>query len=467
MTNIKEIIKLPEGRRLEFKEKLPAHADIAKTVIAFANDAGGDLYIGIKNNPRQIIGIDEDSLIKTEEQIANIIYNLCCPIILPSISFLSVEDKHIIKVSIYPGNTPPYYLREKGKDKGSYIRVGSSNRAADLDILRALERKQHAISYDGELISWVNLENLNIASFKELFKEKTGEDVYNQTLKKLELARKQSGKLYPSRALVLLSDDSQLQNELFPYAKIECARFKGTTSEEFIDQKTITGNIALQAQQAYNFVLRHINKSASVEGIYTVSNWEYPLNAIREVIRNAITHRDYSLTGKDIKIAIYDDMIEITSPGLLPPSIDYSQMESRQSDARNKIIAVTFKKLGLIDQWGNGLKLIADELKLYPNIKFNWREAGLSFQVQFIKTAAQPQKKLLLPAQKTAQKTAQKIITAIEDNPHITRQELSVKVNMSADTIKRILAKMKQNNILRRIGPDKGGHWKIVSKKRF
>ncbi len=78
-------------------------------------------------------------------------------------------------------------------------------------------------------------------------------------------------------------------------------------------------------------------------------------------------------------------MVEITSPGLLPPSIDYAAMESRQSDARNKVIAPVFKRMGIIDQWGNGLKLIADELKEYPQIEFRWKETGLSFQVQFVK----------------------------------------------------------------------------------
>lgn len=78
-------------------------------------------------------------------------------------------------------------------------------------------------------------------------------------------------------------------------------------------------------------------------------------------------------------------MIEISSPGLLPPSIDYSAMESRQSDARNKVIAPVFKRIGIIDQWGNGLKLVAQELREYPEIELKWREVGLSFQVQFIK----------------------------------------------------------------------------------
>lgn len=86
-------------------------------------------------------------------------------------------------------------------------------------------------------------------------------------------------------------------------------------------------------------------------------------------------------------------MVEVTSPGLLPPSIDYNDMDSRQSDARNKIIAPVFKKLGVIDQWGNGLKLIADELKNYPNIIFRWKEVGLSFQVQFVKSEYQAELK--------------------------------------------------------------------------
>ncbi|MDR2009418.1 MAG: putative DNA binding domain-containing protein [Bacteroidales bacterium] len=378
--NIKEKISKSEGRRLEFKESMPDRADLAKTIVAFANDAGGELYIGIKDNPRKIVGLPEDQLVILEEQISNIIYDRCYPTILPEIIFLSVEDKHIIKVVVYRGSTPPYYLKEKGKLEGTYLRIGSSNRKADETIIAELERKKRNISFDSEVILDKPVKDLDIENFKEIFKEKTGK----QTLKKLELTKGEQGPEYPTNALVLFSDD-QLRNSLFHYAKIECARFKGTGSEEFIDQKSIYSNIATQAEEAYNFVLRHINKGAKVEGVYTVSHWEYPVKAIREAIRNAVVHRDYSLTGKDIKIAIYDDMIEITSPGLLPPSIDYSEMESRQSDARNKVIAPIFKRVGIIDQWGNGLKLISDELKEYPQIEFRWKEVGLSFQVQFVK----------------------------------------------------------------------------------
>jgi predicted HTH transcriptional regulator len=381
---INEIIKQPEGRRLEFKEVLPTSADLAKTIVAFANDAGGELFIGIRNEPRELVGIQEDELIKMEEQISNIIHNQCYPVIIPDISFHGDDAARFIRVQIFRGSNFPYHLKAKGKLEGTFIRVGSSSRQADAEIIAELERQRRNISYDSELVHDKQVSDFNIEPFRIFFKEKTGEELDEAAIRKLELLKEYHGAWLPAYAYVLFSENPA-RKELFPYAKIECARFKGNTSEVFIDQKTIDDNISLQAEAAYDFILRHINKGAIVKGVYTESRWEFPVIAIREAIRNAVVHRDYSLTGKDIKVAVYDDMVEITSPGKLMPSIDFNDMEARQSDIRNKIIAPVFKKLGVIDQWGNGLKLIFDELKDYPEIEFKWFEKGLQFQVQFIK----------------------------------------------------------------------------------
>jgi predicted HTH transcriptional regulator len=386
---ITELIHQPEGRRIEVKESLPTVSDLAKTIVAFANDAGGELFIGIKNEPREITGIAEDEVMALEEQISNLIHAYCYPIIIPEISFHGIEGRRFIKVQIYRGSNLPYYLKSKGKVAGTYIRVGSTNRNADAEIIAALERQRRNISFDSELVHDKPLVDISLEPFQEFFREKTGEVLTAATLRKLELLKDFQGSLLPTNAYVLFSD-CQVKQELFPYAKIECARFKGSSSHEFLDQKTVDGNIAVQAEAAYNFVLRHINRGATVKGVYTESRWEYPVVAIREALRNAVVHRDYSLTGKDIKVAVYDDMLEITSPGNLLPSIDFNEMDARQSDIRNKVIAPVFKKLGIIDQWGNGLKLIADELKAYPEIEFKWFEKGLQFQVQFLKKDYKP-----------------------------------------------------------------------------
>ena len=280
----------------------------------------------------------------------------------------------------------------------------------------------------------------------------------------MELTKELQGVVYPTNALILFSDD-ELWNELFHFAKVECARFKGTGSEEFIDRKSIHTNIVTQAEEAYNFVLRHINKGAVIQGVYTITRWEYPVKAIREVIRNAVVHRDYSLTGKDIKVAVYDDMVEITSPGLLPPSIDYGAMDSRQSDAKNKIIAPVFKLLGIIDQWGNGLKLIADELKDYPDIEFRWREVGLSFQVQFFKLKhKEEQKQLQEPGQELGQEQKERtlfslILQHLQIRPR-SRNELKEIFDLKkvSGYLNRTLTKLHSYNLTERTIPDNPNH---------
>ena len=117
--NIKTKIQQPEGRRLEFKEVMPTKADLAKTIVSFANDAGGELFIGIKNNPREIVGLQYNLLDTIENQISNIVNDQCTPTILPEITFVEEDNKHIIRVYIHKGSKPPYFMSSKGKEKGT------------------------------------------------------------------------------------------------------------------------------------------------------------------------------------------------------------------------------------------------------------------------------------------------------------------------------------------------------------
>lgn len=463
MQKLFEIIKEPEGRKLEFKESLPTNSDLSKTIIAFANDAGGELYIGIKNNPREIIGVQENDRFVIEEKISNIIHDACEPVILPEISFLTNENKHIIKVKIFKGSNPPYHLKNKDVGESTFIRVRSSNRLANSEIIAELERQKINKSFDSEISYIKAYENLNLVSFKELYKEKTGEDITPQILNKLELYQTSQGKHFPTLALILLSDD-ELRTRLFPYAKIECARFKGSLPGNFIDQKSIDENLAIQPEQAYQFILRHISQgSTDYVGVFRNDRWEYPIIAIREVIRNAVIHRDYSLTGKDIKIAIFDDKIEITSPGKLPPSVDYNDMEIGQSDILNKVLAPVLKRLGIIEQWGNGLRIISNELKKYPEIRFDWKEIGLAFRITFSKKNYTSDKlENINASQKTSGKTSGKILNLILNNKFITIPEIALNIGITERSVERNIQKLQSENLIKRANGAKGGHWIVL-----
>jgi len=191
--NIQALLKQPEGRRLEFKEKLPTKADLCKTIISFANDAGGVLYIGIKDSSREIVGLPEDDIIQTEEQISNLVFDNCYPIIIPEISILNINDKLILKVQIYSGSNTPYYLKQKGKTKGTYLRIGSSNRLANEELIIEMERHKRNISFDSELILEFFYKTLNLDRFHTLYYEKTGELCDEISLKKLKVLKEYNG----------------------------------------------------------------------------------------------------------------------------------------------------------------------------------------------------------------------------------------------------------------------------------
>ncbi len=368
---------------MEFKESLPASGKLERTIIAFSNGGGGELYIGIKDAPRCIVGVPEDKLFKLEERIGNIIFENCYPLVNYDITFITVDYKNIVKVVVYPGGATPYYLKSLGKEQGTFIRVGSSNRLADSDIINELDRKKRNVSYDSVALHEFSYEDLNLNSFINLYLDSTGKKVDKAGLSKLGLVKQEHKKTVPTVAALLLCEQ-EIKDKMYPYAKIECARFKGTKTDTTIDSASINVSIAFQPDEAMMFIRRNIRKGSKIGAVYREERWEYPLPAIREIIINAVIHRDYSLLGKDIKVAIFDDMLEITSPGVMPSSIDISNLSGGQSEIRNRTLAPIFKELRLIEQWGTGFRKLSDELKDYPEIEIKFNEPGLAFQVQFI-----------------------------------------------------------------------------------
>ncbi len=138
----------PESRRLEFKELFPKGEQLARTAVAFANGAGGRIVFGVKDSPRDIIGVDEGILFDLEERINNCIFDQCAPAIVPEVYLQSVSDKTLLVVEIFPGSNKPFYLKNKGKRNGTYIRIGSTNRKASIEMIEELERQKRKVSFD-------------------------------------------------------------------------------------------------------------------------------------------------------------------------------------------------------------------------------------------------------------------------------------------------------------------------------
>ena len=374
----------PESRRLEFKEILPKGDQLAKTVIAFANGAGGKIVLGVKDSPREIAGVDEKKIFETEERINNTVFDLCNPVIVPEVYLQSVSGKTLLVVEIFPGSNKPYYLKNTGKHEGTYIRVGSTNRKASIEMIEELERQKRRISFDSLPVYDLTPDDLDLSRFKKEFKKKSGKDIKGDILKNKGLLHSERDKVYPRNAAILLSD-SPVRKQYFPYAKIECARFKGSKKNVFLDQLTIEEPIFASIEPCITFIKKNIALGSTIGEIYREDRWEYPLEAVREAVINAVIHRDYSILGSDIKVAIYDDMLEITSPGPLPDLLSFDELGTGRSEIRNRIIAPIFKDMTLVEGWGIGFQQIKDYLKEYPELDLVLQEVGHAFQVQFVK----------------------------------------------------------------------------------
>lgn len=289
--NIKDIIKNGENKTIEFKEIIPNSRKIAQTAVAFANGAGGKIFIGISDD-RQIIGINEKlDIFKIIDDINTVIYDSCYPNINTNIYTENREDKIILVIEIFPGNLKPYYIKSIGKENGVYIRVGASNRKASYDNILELERQRRNITFDEEIDWDLKYKDLDLETLKRVFKENKKE-ISEEKLLNLGLIKREGKELKVSKGLGIILG-------IYENTNINCAKFKGETMDIFLDKKEFTGNIFEKIENIQLFLENHLNLRSKFEKFQRKDILEIPMLALREGIINAIVHRDYSNQGRD------------------------------------------------------------------------------------------------------------------------------------------------------------------------
>ena len=177
-----------------------------------------------------------------------------------------------------------------------------------------------------------------------------------QQLRSWGVLIEREGKDYPSNAFAILTGNGGL------HVTTQCGVFKGTTKAIFVDRREYTGPIWEQIDEAFQFVLRNIHLGATIVGIYRQDIYEIPPDAIRELIINAMVHRSY-LDHGTIQVAVYDNRLEITSPGKLPMGQTIERMKEGYSKIRNEALAHAFAYMNLIEHWGSGIPRIIDKVK--------------------------------------------------------------------------------------------------------
>ena len=368
MMTIEEILA-GESKNVEFKESLPEKSiKYMKSVVAFANGTGGKIIFGIADKTREVVGFDKEDVFKKMDAIANAVSDSCEPAIIPDITLQTVDGKTVIVVEISEGRQRPYYIKALGREGGVYVRVAGTTRLADEYMVKELLFEGSNRYYDQALCTGLNITDEDIDALCKAMKEQAVKNAHNeeqkasikdvgrQQLRSWGVLIERDGKDYPSNAFAILAGNGGL------HVATQCGVFKGTTKAVFVDRREYTGPLWKQIDEAFQFVLRNIHLGATIVGVYRQDIYEIPTDAIRELIINAMVHRSY-LDHGTIQVAVYDNRLEITSPGKLPMGQTLERMKEGYSKIRNEALAHAFSYMNLIEHWGSGIPRIIEKVK--------------------------------------------------------------------------------------------------------
>ncbi|MGL5122589.1 MAG: RNA-binding domain-containing protein [Fusobacteriaceae bacterium] len=449
--DVKELIKSGENKTLEFKEQFPTKDQIIRTIVAFSNTAGGKIFIGV-NDKREIIGLEDKDIFELQDRIVSLIYETCYPNILPEIYIKNIDGKIILVIEIYRGSTKPYFIKNEGIENGVYLRIGATNRKASLENIQELKRQNLGLCYDEEIDYTVDFKDIDISVLENKFKN-IGKSFNISKMKGLKLVKEESGKIYPTRALSIILG-------LHDHVETQCANFKGNTPEIFIDKKEFSGNLFEQLNEIEKFIKNNLFLRGEIKGLQRTDTYELPLESIREAIINAIIHRDYSNRGRNLKVAIFEDVLEILSPGGLPYSITLDEAFTGRSEARNKSITRIFRELGYVEQWGTGLIKIKKQC-----LALNLKEPLISERGDFFSVIFYRNK-----SERTNERTDERtnivfyqyeIKEYLRKNNQMSTSEAQKLLNLGKTRISEILKIMIESETIKRTGTGKNTRYTL------
>ncbi len=376
--DIVKLSQLGEGSTLEYKRNTDSLTSILKTVSAFANTAGGIILIGVDDDGTTV-GVSDVGEI--QEQLSNSISNRIKPQLPPEFVVNKINGKSIISIQI-EHSPAPYYLTDKGEEKGAYIRVGNANRLAGPEIIAEIKRSNNASTFDKAPCDNVTEADLDNSLIKSIY-AKRGRAIDTSKLISIGVLTKKGRRIVATNGGVLLFGLPEVRETYFSYAEVRCARFKGTSRSEFIDRLNIEGGVLAAIEEVPKFIRRNTKMAGKFGDMRRRDIPEYPVEGIREALTNAIAHANYEVTGSRIFVAIYDDRLEIQNPGIMMPGMSIEQFKAGVSRIRNPVIAKTLGQLELIEEWGSGYKRIKNTCESggYPLPK--WEEFGSALRVTF------------------------------------------------------------------------------------
>ncbi len=333
-----------ETENIEFKSQFTD--EIYKEIIAFANTDGGVVYVGIDNNGNVVGLTDVD---KEYTRITNGIRDAIMPDVTMFVRF-TVQENRVVRITVNEGTNKPYYLRGKGlKPSGVFVRQGTSSVPASSDQIRRMIKESDGDTFE-EMRSMEQA--LSFERAQNAF-QRYGVEFSKEKYRVLGITQKNDD-IFTNLGLIL-SDQCAHTTKI--------AVFGDEANTTFKDSREFSGSIFKQLEEAYSYLTLCNKTTAVFKGLERIEKRDYPEEALREALLNALIHRDYSFSGSII-INVNDERIEFISIGGLLPGLSTDDIRIGISQPRNKNLAEVFHRLRLIESYGTGIRRI---FKLYEN----------------------------------------------------------------------------------------------------
>ncbi|MCL1874496.1 MAG: putative DNA binding domain-containing protein [Clostridiales bacterium] len=406
-----------------------------KTVIAFANTSGGVIYVGVTDNGKAT-GLDD--LDGTMLKIANSIRDSIKPDVTLFVSYENeeIDRTPVLKVIVQKGTAAPYYLAGKGiRPEGVYVRQGASTApATDTAILRMIKET------DGEKYEDVRSLNQEL-TFLDAEKEFFLRDVQFGISQQKTLGIMTAGEIFTNLGL-LLSDQC--------VHTVKLAIFEGLAKETFKDRREFSGSLFKQMNDAYTFIDLCNHTRAEFEGLRRIDKRDYPVEAVREALLNALIHRDYSFSSSTL-VSVFDDRMEFVSIGGLTKGITLNDIMLGVSVARNERLATVFYRLELIEAYGVGMPKIMRSYENYPH-QPKIEVTDNAFKITLPNLNAEIKNG---SANDRFSENEQTVLTLFDSKPSIVRKDIEKTLSISQAMAVRVIKGLLDKNAVRVIGGGK------------
>jgi len=435
-----------------------------KSVSAFANGLGGVLFFGVADDDT-IIGLSD--IQHTSEAISELIKVKMDPIPEVIMKIHDIDGKKILSLEVLAGDETPYYYVAEGTNT-AFVRVGNESVTANsIDLKRLILRGKNK-SFDS-LSTDFKMEDYSFSKLRSAYHKRTHKSMEENDFESFGVV---DSKGFLTNAGALLADEGPIR-----HSRLFCTRWNGLDKAsgiiDVIDDSEYSGSIILLLEEGINFVNRNSKKMWKKTATSRIEYPDYAERSIFEGIVNALVHRDYLNYGSEVHIDIFDDRLEIYSPGGMFDGslIQERDIEQVPSARRNPVIADVFSRLNFMERRGSGFKKIkrayeAEEKyndSLAPQFFSNRTEFILTLKNLNYKTSEHEVLNDVLNdvLSDVLNENDKKIIEALQQNPKLKQKELVEKLGISISTVQREMKWLSNNGYISRIGSKKEGYWKI------